>query len=150
MQVSHICSRSVDHTARNVPIIEAARRMREGHVGDLVVVEERGGKTLPIGILTDRDLVVAVLAQDADHLRVLDVGDVMGALLVTATEDEDLEDVLHRMQTFAVRRVPIVDGDGALCGILSVDDIVVALSDEIGRLADLVSRQPRREREQRP
>jgi CBS domain-containing protein len=150
MRVNQICSRTVESAPRNVSVLDAARRMREGHVGDLVIVDQRDGRKIPVGMITDRDLVVTVLARDAEHIRMLDAGDIMGDVLITASEDEDLEDVLRRMQSFAIRRLPIVDRQGALVGILSVDDIVIALSDEIARLADLVSLQQRRERRERP
>lgn len=150
MQVNEICNRNVESASRDIRLIDAAKRMRDGHVGDLVIVEQRDGKTIPVGMITDRDLVIAVLARDAEHVSLLDAGDVMGDRLITATEEEDLEPVLRRMQSFGVRRIPILDGNGALFGILSADDIIIALSDEIGRLADLVAQQPRAERKSRP
>jgi CBS domain-containing protein len=124
--------------------------MREEHVGDLVVVEEREGRRVPVGILTDRDIVVGVLAKDGDHAKLLDVGDVIGGMLVTATEDEDIKPVLRRMRSFGVRRVPVVDETGGLSGVLSIDDVIAALSDEIAEVAALVSRQPSRESDRRP
>lgn len=150
MRIGHICTRTVSRVERSARIVDAARTMREAHVGDLVVVEERDGRPVPIGVLTDRDIVVGVLAQDADHLRSLEVGDVILGPLVTATEDEDLEPVLRRMRSFGVRRIPVVDGQGALCGLLSVDDLLPILSNELAEVAFLVSRQARREPERRP
>jgi Mg/Co/Ni transporter MgtE len=80
----------------------------------------------------------------------LDVGDVMGSSLVTAYEEEDLAPVLRRMRTFGVRRLPVVDAEGSLTGVLSVDDVIPALSEEMADLAALVSRQAEREPERRP
>lgn len=150
MRVGDICSREAFHIGRGVSVVEAARRMREWHVGYLVVIGDEEGRAAPIGVLTDCDVVVAILAKDVDHLRSLDVGDVIGDTLVTATEDEDVAPVLRRMRSFGVRRVPIVDAEGSLAGILSVDDILPALSDELGELAALVSRQAHREQSRRP
>lgn len=150
MRIGHICTRTVSRIERGTCIVDAARMMRDDHVGDVVVVEERGGKAVPIGVLTDRDIVVGVLAQDAEHLRSLEVGDVLLGPLVTATEDEDLEPVLRRMRSFGVRRVPVVDGEGALSGLLSIDDVLPAISNEVAEVAFLVSRQARRELERRP
>ncbi len=150
MEVERIISRGVESAPRTLGVIEAARRMRDAHVGNLVIVDELEGRKVPVGIVTDRDIVVAVLAPEGAHLRLLEVGDVMEEVLVTATEDESIEDVLHRMQSFSVRRVPVVDAAGSLCGILSIDDIVVALADELSRLADLLSRQRHEEERRRP
>lgn len=105
---------------------------------------------MPVGVLTDRDIVVGILAKDTEHVRLLDVGDVMERTLVTASEDEDLAAVLRRMRSFGVRRVPVVDARGDLTGILSVDDALPALSDEIAEVAALVSRQSKREPAHRP
>jgi CBS domain-containing protein len=124
--------------------------MREEHVGDLVVVDEREGRRVPVGVITDRDIVVGILAKDGEHAKHLDVGDVIGGTLVTATEDEDLKPVLRRMRSFGVRRVPVVDDTGGLTGILSIDDVIAALSDEIAEVAALVSRQASRESDRRP
>ena len=150
MRVNEICSRAVSHVRRDVSILEAAHRMREEHVGDLIVVDEKEGRRVPVGVLTDRDMVVGILARDADHVKLLDVGDVMvGGSLVTAYEEEDLAPVLRRMRTFGVRRLPVVDAEGSLTGVLSVDDVIPALSDEMADLAALVSGQAAREPERR-
>jgi CBS domain-containing protein len=125
--------------------------MREDHVGDLIVVEERDGQRVPVGILTDRDLVVGVLAKDGVHGDKLDVGDVLlGTPLLTAREDEDLSPVLQRMRAFYVRRVPVLDESGRLAGILSLDDAIAALTEAMDDVAALVSSQPRHEAERRP
>jgi CBS domain-containing protein len=160
MRVSEICSRTVSYVRRDTAILEAARRMREDHVGDLIVVDDargahegvREGELMPVGVLTDRDVVVGVLAQDPDHVRSLDVGDVIPpeGSLVSATEDEDLRPALHRMRSFGVRRLPVVDDRGVLAGVLSVDDVIAALVDELAEVAALVTRQATRESERRP
>jgi CBS domain-containing protein len=150
MRIGDICSRTVSRVGRHTNILDAARSMREEHVGDLVVVDDRGGKAVPVGVVTDRDIVVGILARDGEHLRVLEVGDVIQGTLVTATEDEDLSPVLRRMRSSGVRRVPVVDGEGALAGVLSIDDVVPALSKEIAEVAALVSGQAGREPERRP
>jgi predicted transcriptional regulator len=152
MRVSEICTQKVSYVRREVGLLEAARRMREEHVGDLIVVEDADGGIVPVGVLTDRDVVVGVLAKDGDHVRTLDVGDVMASegTLVSAGEDEDLGPVLHRMRSFGVRRLPVVDPRGYLAGVLSVDDVIAALADELSEVAALVSRQARHEAQRRP
>jgi CBS domain-containing protein len=150
MRVGEICNRLVSHVERSVSIVDAARRMREEHVGDLVVVERRGTETLPVGILTDRDVVVSILAKNSDHVRSLEVGDVIAGQVVTASEDEELPPVLKRMRKFGVRRIPVVNASGALTGILSIDDVICALADALAEVASILSRQTARETERRP
>jgi predicted transcriptional regulator len=152
MRVSEICNRQVSYVGRDVGILEAARRMREEHVGDLIVVEPSGDGVVPVGVITDRDVVVGVLARDSDHVRTLDVGDVIApdGAVVSATEDEDLGPALHRMRSWGVRRLPVVDTKGVLTGVLSIDDVIAALVDELSEVAALVADQPRRESEKRP
>lgn len=149
MKVLELLTRHVVTTRRDEPLLTAIERMREEHVGALVVVED-GDARKPIGMLTDRDIVVGVLAKDVSHVATLDVGDVMSTEPVTATGDEDVGEVLRRMRSFGVRRVPVVDAAGALEGLLSLDDVLVGLSDELAEAASLVSRQREHEPERRP
>ncbi len=123
--------------------------MRDEHIGTLVVVSPDDSK-VPVGVLTDRDIVVGVVATDPEHLSRLDVGDVSTCDLVTATEEEDLHLVLRRMRRFAVRRVPVVDQAGALIGVLSLDDILDAMAEDMAEVARLVAEQRVLERERRP
>lgn len=150
MKALEILTRHVAVVRRDEPLLDAIRKMREEHVGALVVVEDRGGAHVPIGMLTDRDIVVGVLAKDVAHVQKLDVGDVMTSDLVTATADEDVGDVLRRMRSFGVRRVPVVDAAGALEGVVSLDDVLAGLSDELAEVAALASRQREREPARRP
>jgi CBS domain-containing protein len=141
MRAGEVCTREVSTIERSASLIEAARRMRDEHIGSLVVVSVTPHRRVPQGILTDRDIVVGVLATDPDQLQRLDVGDVSMNELVTATEDEDLGTVLKRMRSFAVRRVPVVDAEGDLLGILSLDDVLTAIASEMGEIARLLSEQ---------
>ena len=147
MLVGKHCTRNVITIRKPESVVEAARRMRQYHVGDLVVVE--GERDIPIGVLTDRDLVVSVLANDVEHLTKLDVGDVLTHEVMVAREDEDVSDVLYRMQKRGVRRVPVVDRAGALTGIFTLDDVLGLLADEMASVFALVKRQRQREAERR-
>jgi CheY-like chemotaxis protein len=149
MTVGEFCNRDVVIIYRESGIGEAARRMRAHHVGDLVVVEEREGSRFPTGILTDRDLVVGVLADDLEHLHLLTVGAVMTSELVTIDTERDLEEALRRMRVHGVRRLPVVDARGALVGIVAFDDLVELVAHEVSALADLLVRQRRREAQER-
>src|SRR3970282_2174334 len=85
MSIGEICNRETVFTTKESSIRQAAQLMREQHVGDLVVVEEKAGRRTPLGILTDRDLVIEILAKDVD-MNTVTVGDVMSNELLTARE----------------------------------------------------------------
>ena len=149
MTIGTICNRDTVFTTRNSSIVDAAQLMRDHHVGDLVVVDEQAGRRVPVGIVTDRDLVIEILARQVEPGSVT-IGDIMSGELVTARESDGLFDTLQHMRAKGVRRVPVVDAGGALAGIVAVDDFLDLLAEEISALARLVSREQARERTARP
>lgn len=149
MRVGEVCNRIVVVVEADASIREAAKVMRKYHVGNVIVVDRSSGEVEPVGVLTDRDLVVELLAQDVD-LDAVAVQDAMSFDLLTAREDEDDAEVLSRMRTRGVRRVPVVDKSGALVGILSVDDYLSLMSDQLSELVALIGIEQKRERWQRP
>jgi len=149
MTVGEICVRDVVVAPKTEMIVDAAKRMRTSHVGDVVVIENRNGRHVPIGIVTDRDIVISVVAGDPDHINYLLISDVMTPDLVIAHEEDSIESALKKMEEHGVRRLPIVDADGALAGILSLDDVLQYLTAQQGELVALVARQQRRERQYR-
>jgi CBS domain-containing protein len=144
MAVGEICNREVVVTEKTVSVVEAAQLMRTHHVGDLIVVEEKGGRKLPVGIVTDRDIVVEVVAA-AVNPEALKVGDIMGAEMATVLESEGLFEALRYMRDKGVRRMPVVDNSGGLAGILTLDDVLSLLAEEMTELAKLVSHERQRE-----
>jgi CBS domain-containing protein len=149
MFISQICSKKVVTIQKDETLVEAARRMRESHVRDLVVVEMKDGKEVPVGMLTDRDIVIGVVATDVDRFNSVLVGDVMSFELVTAREDESLTDVLERMGTWGIRHIPVVGGNGELTGLLSFDDIICLIASQMRDLATLTCSERQREKEER-
>jgi CBS domain-containing protein len=145
MTVGELCNRAPIITKPETSVVEAVRLMKSYHVGDLVVVEDRNSARAPIGIVTDRDIALCV-ADRAARLPYLRIADVMSHNLVTSTEDESLHDALRKMRTFGIRRLPIVNGEGILEGILTFDDVVELLSEELTDLARLVVTEQKRER----
>ncbi len=137
MSVSALCNHNVATIERNAGVTDAATRMRAEHVGDLIVVEVRGGQRVPIGILTDRDIVIAVVAKRVDASAVT-VGDAMSAELLTVNEDNGVEHALREMRRAGVRRAPVVDVTGALMGVLSIDDVIDHLAVQLGHIADII------------
>lgn len=145
MSVGEFCSRDVVVAEKNTSIAAAAKLMRQHHVGNVIVVEQRDGLRIPVGILTDRDLVMEVLAKDVS-VEACTVGDIMSFDLVTAKETDGIWNTLQRMRARSVRRIPVVSGTGALVGILSADDLLELLSEELSNLAKIIGHQPDRER----
>ena len=146
MRLKRIAQPHVAVTTPQETVVEAARRMRALHVGDLVVVEERDDRRWPVGIVTDRDIVVAVIADATAHLPTLRVGDIMATPVVTVFEDDDLTDALRTMRRMGVRRLPVRAADGSLAGIVTLDDIIDFLSATLREATSIVSRQQAIER----
>jgi CBS domain-containing protein len=144
MSISQFCIRDTVIVKREDSIVEASRLMRQHHVGSLVVVEECEDGNKPIGILTDRDLVIEILAEGIAPDSV-SVGDIMSFELVTAHETDGLWETLQRMRIHGVRRMPVVDDRGFLVGILSTDDFLEILAGELGELVKLRQREQQRE-----
>jgi len=130
-------------------MLDAATRMRTSHVGALVVVENRNGRHFPVGIITDRDIVVGVVSGDPEHILYVLASDIMSEELVTAKEHESVEAALKKMEEHGVRRLPIVDVDGGLVGILTLDDVLQFLTAQQSELVALVAREQRHERQYR-
>lgn len=144
MAVGEICNREVVIAKKTLSVVDAAQLMRQHHVGDLVVVEERNGRRHPVGIVTDRDIVVEVVAAGVNP-DALKVGDIMGPEVATVRESEGLFEALRYMRDKGVRRMPVVDRDGGLVGILTLDDLLSLLAEEMTELAKLVSHERQRE-----
>jgi len=144
MPVGEICNREVVVAEKSLSVVEAARLMRTHHVGDLVVVEAREGRKHPVGIVTDRDIVVEVVAAGVNP-ELLKVGDIMGPEVATVRESEGLFEALRYMRDKGVRRMPVVDAAGGLVGILTLDDLLGLLGEEMMELSKLVSNERQRE-----
>lgn len=149
MLVGEYCSREIIVAEGTAEVGEAARLMRNEHVGTLVIVDRSGGANRPIGIVTDRDLVVEVMAAEAD-VGALRVADLCTRELLTAKQDDDLMSTLERMRTAGVRRIPVVDNGNVLQGLLAVDDMLPAVAEIMSNLAQLVAREVSVEVRDRP
>jgi CBS domain-containing protein len=148
MPVGELCIRQVVVTPRKTSVLEAAKLMRQYHVGDIVVTDEIGGRKVPVGIVTDRDIVLEVLAQELDAAT-LSAGDIMSSDLVTVRENEGVLQTIQLMRAKGARRAPVVNSEGALVGIVSVDDLVELLAEELSQLAKLIAREQKLEAELR-
>lgn len=148
MTIGTICNREVITVQRDATVLHAAVLMRQYHVGDVVVIENRKNKTVPIGIVTDRDIVVELVATELD-CNVITVGDIIITKLIVVKDSAGVFEAIQLMVNKGVRRLPVVDDDGGLVGIITLDDLLLLLSKELATLtklaAKLVSREQKNE-----
>jgi CBS domain-containing protein len=143
MTIGTICNREVITVQRDATVLHAAMLMRQYHVGDVVVIESRKNKTIPIGIITDRDIVVELVATELD-CEVITVGDINSKLIVVK-ESAGIFEAMQLMADKGIRRLPVVDDDGGLVGIITLDDLLSLLSKELATLTKLVTREQKNE-----
>lgn len=143
MTTGEFCIREVTTAEKGMSVTEAAKLMRDRHVGALVVVAD-GERPEPVGLVTDRDIVVEVIGEEVPVDSVT-VGDIMSPDPLVAREQDGLWDTLQRMRTHGVRRVPVVDDGNSLVGIIAADDILELLAQELEALSRLVRREQERE-----
>ena len=144
MAIGEICNREVAFAERETTINAAAKLMRHYHVGSLVIVDDLSGKRVPVGIVTDRDLVVEVEAMDLDP-KVITVGDILTNELITVPESQGVLETMEVMRFKGVRRLPVVDSEGRLAGIVTIDDLLEVLAEELTDLTRIVSKEQARE-----
>lgn len=131
-------------------VVSAASRMRRYHVGDVIVTEPEGSRGRPVGILTDRDITISIVGAAPEAIENLTVGDVLSRdELVTIHEDDPVHDAIDLLHAHGIRRLPIVDHNDQLLGIVTLDDLVSHLSQQLEKLASVVSRQRARESRER-
>jgi CBS domain-containing protein len=139
MPIGDVCVRDVVVASPETTVREAARLMAEQHVGNVVVVkQEAGGRVVPIGIVTDRDVVRNVVAEALDA-SMFTLGDLGARELVTVGEEVGIFECVQHMRVNGIRRMPVVDGDGGLVGIISLDDLIQLLGEEMGELGKLIA-----------
>jgi CBS domain-containing protein len=149
LSAGDVCTRVVAIAFRSTSVTEAARVMREQHVGCLIVVDDTPSGRRLAGLLTDRDIVTAVVAHGLD-VRTLRVEDVMTTDVATAGEADSILDVTQTMRRKGVRRVPVVDAQGGLIGVVAFDDVIEIIAEQMQLLARAVGRERQREESMRP
>ena len=119
------------------PLNEVAKLMVECDCGEIPVVDS--AKKL-IGVVTDRDIVCRIVAKGTNP-ALTTAQDAMTSKVISVTEDTPLADVLAKMEDHQVRRLPVVDGKGCVCGIISQADVaLIAKESEVGEMVREVSR----------
>lgn len=140
MDIGAACTREVYVVGPGEPLLQAAVEMLRRNVGCIVVVEQRGKTTVPVGIMTNRD-IVRILPEHAQNIASLAVIDAMTRDPFTLGEGESIVDGTERLRWRGVRRAPVVSPTGALVGIVSFDDLLGIIAEQLGSLARLVERQ---------
>lgn len=138
MAIQDICVSGVASISPTDSVVEASRRMKKLNLGALVVTDKANGQCKPKGLITDRDIALSAAKYSKD-LNTIKVGDIMSTKLVLAKETDGIFDVVRIMRKKKVNRVPIVDSEGFLSGIISSDDILDLVSAELSELAGLRS-----------
>lgn len=144
MTIGEVCTRNAVFVDSSLSIQEAARQMREQHVGALIIAAPVDGRIVPRGIVTDRDLVLGIMAPGIDP-KVFTVGDIMGPELVTALDSDDVFTTVRKMRMKGIRRIPVVDQYGALAGIFTLDDFLSFLAREMREVSGIIAKEQNRE-----
>lgn len=149
MTVGKFCNREVIIAEKDSNIVEIAKLMRHHHVGDVIIVNRDGNHIEPIGILTDRDIVVELIACDVP-LDSVSAKDIMSYELSTVRQEDSIWDTLRLMDAKGIRRIPVVNETGELEGILSFDDLLELFAEELNLLAKVPFREQQVESTARP
>lgn len=136
MTVGKFCTREVVIATKDASIVEVAQLMRKHNVGDIVIVKSIPDQNEPVGIITDRDIVVELLATEV-KLDTVSVGDVMSFDIITVRENDSVWDTMQLMRSRGIRRIPVVNEQGGLEGILTSDDMLELLADELIMIANI-------------
>lgn len=144
MSIIDICNRDIITIGRDDTVSQAAKLMRQHHVGDVLVTVKKHDKLEPVGIVTDRDVVVEIVAPGLDP-NVITVGDIMLPSLFTIKEDAGVFDAIKLMTSKGVRRLPVLGKDDALVGIVTLDDLFLMMSKEFCSFAKLLTKEQENE-----
>jgi CBS domain-containing protein len=137
MSVGQICNRHVDTAELSDSALAAAQRMHDRQVGTLVVIDK---ERRVLGIVTDRDLVTRVLLESRNP-SMTNLWEVMSQLPRTVSEEMTVEEALAQMRSGPYRRLPVVNAEGRLAGIVSVDDVLSHIAAEFGEIGSLLRKQ---------
>ena len=137
MAIGRICQREVDFADPGETVFQAAERMHQRTVGALVVLD---GDRRPVGIVTDRDLVIRTIAAGRDPYTTT-VAEVMTRHPQTVSEETAIESALSLMRSGEFRRLPVVDHDDRLAGLVTLDDILMLLCEEFQSIGSLLQKE---------
>ena len=142
MRIQDICSHRVAIIGKYDSIYSAARLMRDRKVNHVVVVESLGGDNTPVGILTDREIVVNLIAEEVD-LRTIAIGDIINKKQLTANGEDDVLATIKRMRHKGIRLIPVISKEKGLIGVLSIEDVLSTLTEQLNDIDQIISREQR-------
>ena len=148
MLLKELCTPDVVCCSPEMRVSVAARLMRQSHVGDLVVVNDPDSDPTPIGMVTDRDIVLEVIGKELNPNTVA-VREIMRAPAVIASETEESSQAIERMKSHGVRRLPVMGENGRLAGIVSLDDLLRQLAADANALVEIMNREQSHEHRRR-
>ena len=137
MKIATLCTRRVVTVDAKASLAQAAALMREHHVGALVVTAQSAEGLTVVGLVTDRDLVLDVLARGLDPAGSR-IGALTSATVASVAEDDDASTAIATMQRAGVRRLLVTDADGRLAGIVSIDDLLRGFANQFAGLAGVI------------
>lgn len=143
MAIKDLCSEKVVSADKNMKIDKAALLMKRNNVGALVVTENESSK-IPIGMITDRDIVINAIASGLPLTT--KISQVMSGTPFTVDIDSGIAEVIEDMERNGKRRVILVDKSGEACGVVSADDLIQLLAREVNGIGQLIQRQPENEK----
>jgi CBS domain-containing protein len=130
MSLKPLMTKEITSLPLTATALDAAKYMTDMNVGSVIVVDN----DKPSGILTDRDIVTKVLSRDKDP-KTTRIRDIMTSPAVTISEDRDIIDITRLMSERGIRRFPVVDANGKIIGVISLDDVLVFLGQEMQNIA---------------
>ena len=148
MLLKELCTPDVVCCSPEMRVSVAARLMRQSHVGDLVVVNDPDTDPTPIGMVTDRDIVLEVIGKELNPNTVA-VREIMHAPAVIASETDESSQAIERMKSHGVRRLPVMGQNGKLAGVVSLDDLLRQLAADATALVEIVNREQSQEHRRR-
>lgn len=148
MLAGDVCNRIVVIAERGMSLVQAAQLMRSRHVGCLVVVDETAAGRVVVGVITDRDIVMEAVASELDPAS-LTVGDVMSRELFSVLEDDSVKDMLVIMRRKGIRRLPVVKPHGVLVGLVTMDDVLSLISQQLREMASVIETEQLHEHRER-
>ncbi len=130
MSLKPLMTKEITSLPSSATVLDAAKYMTDMNVGSVIVMK---GDAIS-GILTDRDIVTKVLAEGKDP-KVTKIGEIMISPVVTISEDKDIADVTGLISAHGIRRLPVVDVNGKLVGVIALDDVLIVLGQEMQNIA---------------
>lgn len=140
MSIKEFYEQNVLTVAKDTSIVDVAKLMKSHNIGNVVVVDKKGSGASPVGIITDRDITIKIVADEVD-LKQITVDEAMTEDLLILKDSQGLYEAIDMMCAKGVRRAPVVDAKKNIIGIATIDDLIVLIAEEFGSIAKLIRKQ---------